>query len=61
MEPSESQYLILNALDSFGLLGNTIYDEETGIWYIQTPSPILPIARLSESGDILPIEPELEL
>jgi hypothetical protein len=61
VEPTEEQYLILNALDTLELLGNTIYDGDTGIWLIETPSPILLISRLLQSGDIVPIEPESEL
>ena len=55
MEPSEVQYLILNALDTLELLGSRFYDEYTGTWYIETPSPVLPIARILQNGDIVPI------
>lgn len=61
MEPTEEQYLVLNALETLELLINRVYDENNGIWFIQTPSPILPIARLLQSGDIVPVEPESEV
>ncbi len=61
MEPTEEQYLILNALDTLFLLQERFYDQNTGIWYIQTPSPFLPIAKMLQNGDITPIEPESEL
>lgn len=61
MEPSESQYLIINALETLDLLRNGRYDEDTGIWYIYTPSFILPFAMLRQNGDITPIEPVSEL
>ncbi|MBH8576780.1 hypothetical protein I8752_28070 [Nostocaceae cyanobacterium CENA369] len=54
MEPSEAQYLIINALTTLDLLGNTFYDEETGNWYINTLSLILPIAMILQNGDIVP-------
>ncbi|MBE9034079.1 hypothetical protein [aff. Roholtiella sp. LEGE 12411] len=54
MEPSEAQYLIINAFTTLDLLGNTFYDEESGNWYINSPSPILPIAMILQNGDIVP-------
>lgn len=54
MEPSEAQYLIVNALTTLDLLGNTFYDEESGNWYINTPSQGLPIAMILQNGDIVP-------
>ena len=61
MEPTEEQYLIINALDTLGLLGSSFYDPEEGAWYIDTPSPILPIAKILPNGEIIPITPELEI
>ncbi len=61
MEPSESQYLILNALDTLELLSHAVYDEETGIWVIETPSSVLPYARLLQNGDIVPMRWRSEL
>lgn len=55
MEPSEDQYLIINALDTLMLLSANFYDEDTGDWYINTPSPILHNAILQQNGDIVPI------
>ncbi|MDZ8238008.1 MAG: hypothetical protein RMZ69_12670 [Nostoc sp. ChiQUE01a] len=54
MEPSEAQYLIINALTTLDLLGNTFYDEDSGNWYINTPSSVLPIAMILQNGDIVP-------
>lgn len=61
MEPTEAQYWIINALETLDLLRNSRYDEDIGIWYIYTPSPVLPFAMLQQDGDITPIEPILEL
>ena len=61
MEPSEEQYLIINALDTLGLLGSSFYDPQEGAWYIETLSPILPIAKIMPDGEIIPIIPELEI
>jgi hypothetical protein len=47
MEPTEQQYLVLNALETLGLLEGMFYDEERGIYYITTPSPILPTGLTS--------------
>ena len=60
MEPTEAQYLIINALETLDLLEWRLYDEETGFWRIHTPSPVLPIALLLPSGDIVPVEWGLE-
>ncbi len=54
MEPSEEQYLIINALQTLDLLQSTFYDEDSGNWYINTPSPVLPIAMILQNGDIVP-------
>jgi hypothetical protein len=54
VEPTEEQYLIINALDILDLLIRSIYDEDQGVWYIETPSPILPIAMILQNGDIVP-------
>jgi hypothetical protein len=54
VEPTEEQYLILNALE-MELLEHNFYDEEDESWYVRTPSPILLIARLLPNGDITPI------
>lgn len=56
MEPTEAQYLILNALGTLGLLEGMFYDQGKGFWYITTPSPVLPTALLLQNGDIAPIE-----
>ncbi|MDV2996496.1 MAG: hypothetical protein N4J56_006150 [Chroococcidiopsis sp. SAG 2025] len=54
MEPTEEQYLIINALDTLDLLQNGFYDESTGDWYIQTPSPVLPISIIQHDGEVVP-------
>ncbi|MGK7905429.1 MAG: hypothetical protein AB4352_29300 [Hormoscilla sp.] len=52
MEPTEAQYLIINALETLELLDQQTFDRDTGIWYISTPSPALTIAMILPSGDI---------
>lgn len=61
MEPSEAQYLIINALDTLDLLGSNFYDEDTSDWYIQTPSPVLPNSIIRQNGEIVPIDWRSEL
>jgi hypothetical protein len=54
MEPSETQYLIISALEVLELLQNSFYDENSGNWYINTPSTVLSIAIILQNGDIVP-------
>jgi hypothetical protein len=56
MEPTEAQYLVINALQTLDLVLNSVYDEDTGIWYIETPSPVLSLACLMPDGEIQPVE-----
>lgn len=56
MEPTEAQYLIINALETLELLQFRLYDESTGDWIIITPSIVLPVASLKQNGDIIPRE-----
>jgi len=56
VEPTDVQYLILNALETLELLQFRLYDENTGIWLIITPSSSLPRAYLLPNGDIVPGE-----
>ena len=56
MERTEDQYLVVNALQTLELLTGEFYDEETGVWYIETPNPTLPVARLMPDGEVLPLE-----
>lgn len=56
MEPSESQYLLINALQTLELLERDFYDRDNGNWFIQTPSPVLPIAVILQTGDIVSLE-----
>lgn len=53
MEPTEAQYLVINALETLDLLQQRAFDRDTGNWYIRTPSPVLPIAMILPSGDIV--------
>lgn len=53
------QYLIINALDTLALLENTFY-EDGGNWYVNTPSPVLPIAMILQTGEIVPTNWELK-
>lgn len=55
MEPTEAQYLILNALDTLELLGH-FYDEDLCDWYIRMPSPVLPNSIIQQNGGIVPID-----
>ncbi len=55
MEPTEAQYLVLNALETLGLLEGMFYDEERGFYYIRTPGIVLPTALLVQDGEIVPI------
>ncbi|PSO61511.1 MAG: hypothetical protein BRC36_11545 [Cyanobacteria bacterium QH_2_48_84] len=61
MELTEEQYLILNVLETLNLLIDRRYYEETGVWYIYTPSPTLPFALLQPNGEVAPVEPMSEL
>ncbi len=56
MEPTESQYLIINALETLDLLQFRLYDEDRGYWLLVTPSPVLARAYLLQNGDIVPGE-----
>ena len=38
------------------LLEWRLYDEDTGLWRIQTLSPILPVAYILPNGEIIPPE-----
>lgn len=60
MERTEAQYLIFNALEVLGLVRRDFYDENTGIWYLETVSPTLPISKLILDGEILPLETDYE-
>jgi hypothetical protein len=60
-EPTEEQYLVVNALETLELLIENRYDPTSGVWYIFTSSPIMPLAMLRQNGEISPIEPISEL
>ena len=61
LEPTEAQYLILNALETLGLLESMVYDPDEGIWYIETPSAFLPVSILTRDGEVVPITWRSEL
>ena len=61
MEPIEAQYVVLNALETLGLLAGMFYDQDKGFWYITTSSLVLPTALLLQNGEIAPISWASEL
>jgi hypothetical protein len=54
VEPTEAQYLVVNALQTLDVIEYEFYDGDNGDWYIATPSLILPIAVISPNGEIVP-------
>jgi nucleoside-diphosphate-sugar epimerase len=54
MEPTEAQYLVINALETLGLLEGMVYDEERRFYFISSISSVLPIAILLPNGEIVP-------
>ena len=54
MPPTESQYLVINALQTLELIKYEFFDPDNGDWYIATPSEILPIAIIAPNGEIVP-------
>ncbi|MBD2022662.1 hypothetical protein H6F43_20985 [Leptolyngbya sp. FACHB-36] len=54
MEPTETQFLVVNALQTLNLLEYDFYDVDSGDWYISTPSAVLPIAIILPNGDVVP-------
>ena len=56
VEPSDQQYLIINALEILGFLYYYLYDQDTGIWYIETSSSNLPKAAITQTGEVYPLE-----
>ena len=54
MEPTEAQFLVINALETLNLLLWRLYDEDTGYWHIQTPSTVLPLASILRNGEVVP-------
>ncbi|MEH2057844.1 MAG: hypothetical protein V7K97_17115 [Nostoc sp.] len=53
VEPTEEQYLVVNALEALNLLVWRLYDEDTGYWHIQTPSTVLPLATILQNGEVV--------
>lgn len=60
MERTEAQYLVFNALEALGLVRRDVYDDDTGVWYLETLSPVLPVSRLMSDGEILPLKVSYE-
>lgn len=60
MEQTELQYLVFNALETLGLLVYNFYDVSSGIWFLETLSPSLPVCRLMPDGEVLPLEVDYE-
>lgn len=56
MEPTEEQFLVMNALETLNFLVSDVYDGETGIWYIETLSQVLKCAQLMPDGEITVVE-----
>ena len=50
---------MINALATIELLERQYYSRDNGNWYIETPSPILPIAMILQNGEIVPTTWEL--
>lgn len=55
MEPSETQYEIVNALEILGFLQENTYDEFSGRWYVNTLSLVLPLAMILQNGEVVPV------
>jgi hypothetical protein len=56
VEPSDEQYIIINALETLAFLIYQLYDRDTGNWYIETSSTNLPRSVITQTGEIYPIE-----
>ena len=56
MEPTEAQYLILDALETLDSLRFRMYDEEAGFWVLLTISPVLPRSYLLQNDEIISFE-----
>lgn len=56
MEPSDAQYLIINALQTLELMTYNTYQRDRGLWFIATLSPVLSVAVITQDGEIYPIE-----
>jgi hypothetical protein len=56
VEPSEAQYLIINALQTLELMTYNTYEQDRGLWFIATLSRILPVAVITQNREIFPIE-----
>ena len=48
MEPSDEQYLVINALQTLELLERYLYEQDRGLWFIETPAQFYQEQLLSE-------------
>jgi hypothetical protein len=55
-EPTEAQFLVVNALETLGLISYQFYNRERGVWFIETPSPLIPLTVILPNGDVYPFE-----
>ncbi len=53
MEPTDAQFLIINALEMLEVLIQQTFDPETNNWYILTLSEDLPMAMIVPSGKVV--------
>jgi hypothetical protein len=54
MLPSDEQRLVFRALTVLELIIREDYDEESGIWVLETLSPVMPFSLLLRNGDLMP-------
>ncbi len=52
MKPTDTQYLIFQALNSLMLIRLDAFDTDTGIWHIWVLSPATNIAKILPNGAI---------
>lgn len=55
-EATTAQYLVINALETLELIEQRTFDPDTGIYYIRTPSLVLPVATILQNGEIVPTD-----
>lgn len=56
MEPTEEQFLVFNALETLAIVLYSFYNSISGLWYLETLSPTLPISVILPNGEIVPFE-----
>jgi hypothetical protein len=52
---NNEQYPIAKALETLELLQGYLYDRNRGLWYVRTPSLVLPTAVIMSHGEIYPL------